>query len=227
MVVSCWSMSSSIGVDDPDGARQWHVRRRWRRLTPLDPPAGSGARAARHSKDTPTTCVLAFATDAPGRRALYTARWRHRSMGHHRDHQLSGVAGTRIDGCLAPGQGATVTVAMTRDSDAGANDGGGPSGRAIRSRDHRRWSGRLWRCALRRVGRTERRHRRERHDGRHVPEPWLHPGQGVPRDGRGTPPRGPRRRVRHRVQRADGQLRRRPRPASRSSSTASSTASSG
>ncbi len=39
--------------------------------------------------------------------------------------------------------------------------------------------------------------------GGHLPEPWLHPGQGVPRDRRGEAPRRPRRRLRHRDRQSD------------------------
>ena len=97
----------------------------------------------------------------------------------------------------------------------------------VRSGGHRRWSRRLRRSAVRHVGRPERRRRREGRDGRHLPQPWVHPGQGVPRDRRRAAPRRPRRRLRHRVERPGGQLRTSPRPASRRSSTASSRASPG
>ena len=66
-------------------------------------------------------------------------------------------------------------------------------------------------------------------DGRprwHLPEPRLHPGEGVPRDRGREAPRRPRGRVRHRVgSRPTRQLRRHPGAQAEASSTASSAAS--
>jgi len=68
-----------VGVDDPDGASTFVFGTGQATLQPEPPPAGHGTACTSTKAAVPTSCVLAFATDAHGvlgyDRAGTTLRW--------------------------------------------------------------------------------------------------------------------------------------------------------